>query len=238
MPGSFRSSNRAYARAYRLAWRAVKRAGLSGGPVANGLIEAISKPSRARDAKGRTICIDCGVPKEDEQFPKRYDGANRHTSVRKTRCKTCCRRREKRLGTRNNGRSYQDKSPKGFLTEKLRVRITGVLRRRGVKFRGSMRWLPYTAEELVAHIERNFEPGMTWENRDLWHVDHNIPIDWLEFGSPTDVGFQVAFSLRNLRPRWADYNWRKNSKWADRLTPIVESEIEFAHLDANSANAS
>src|ERR1035437_4991386 len=37
--------------------------------------------------------------------------------------------------------------------------------------------LPYTIEELMAHLESKFEPGMTWENRGKgpgkWHCDHD-----------------------------------------------------------------
>lgn len=73
-------------------------------------------------------------------------------------------------------------------------------------------FVPYTLEDLMTHLERQFLPGMTWENRGKWHVDHIVPLSSFEFTSPDDADFKAAWALTNLRPLWAKDNIRKNAK--------------------------
>lgn len=67
--------------------------------------------------------------------------------------------------------------------------------------------LGYTPAELKTHLERQFTKGMNWENRNLWEIDHIIPISSAK--STDDV---IALNqLSNLRPMWAaDNNSKKN----------------------------
>lgn len=54
------------------------------------------------------------------------------------------------------------------------------------------RWellVDYTCEELRVHLEERFLPGMTWENRDLWHIDHIIPKAAFNYLHPEDIDF-------------------------------------------------
>jgi hypothetical protein len=68
--------------------------------------------------------------------------------------------------------------------------------------------LGYTAEEFVAHIERQFVKGMGWHNMREWQIDHIIPVS--EAKTEQDV---VALNqLSNLRPMWADQNNAKKDK--------------------------
>jgi hypothetical protein len=68
--------------------------------------------------------------------------------------------------------------------------------------------LGYTAEEFVAHIERQFVKGMGWHNMREWQIDHIIPVS--EAKTEQDV---VALNqLSNLRPMWADQNNAKKNK--------------------------
>ena len=73
-------------------------------------------------------------------------------------------------------------------------------------------FVPYTLEELMAHLERQFLPGMTWDNRGDWHIDHIVPLSSFEFTGPDDANFQAAWALTNLRPLWAKDNIRKSAK--------------------------
>src|SRR3546814_3330220 len=34
----------------------------------------------------------------------------------------------------------------------------------------------YTVADLMAHLERQFLPGMSWDNRGEWHIDHIRPL--------------------------------------------------------------
>lgn len=70
----------------------------------------------------------------------------------------------------------------------------------------------YTVWELVRHIERQFHPGMTWENYGEWHIDHVIPLSLFVFDSADHPGFKAAWALANLRPLWAEDNLKKRAK--------------------------
>lgn len=74
----------------------------------------------------------------------------------------------------------------------------------------------YTLAELVAHLERQFTKGMSWDNYGLgngkWHIDHIIPVTAFSFESETDPDFKACWGLPNLRPMWGSDNIRKSNK--------------------------
>lgn len=72
-------------------------------------------------------------------------------------------------------------------------------------------FVDYTLEELMTHLERQFKPGMSWENKGDWHIDHIIPRSSFEYSSPDDPEFKKCWSLSNLQPLWAIDNIRKNA---------------------------
>jgi len=71
--------------------------------------------------------------------------------------------------------------------------------------------LGYTSRELYEHLERSFEPGMSWEDRGAWHIDHIKPIAQFVREGITDI--RLINALSNLRPVWALENLRKHAKW-------------------------
>ena len=76
----------------------------------------------------------------------------------------------------------------------------------------SIKYLGCTLEELRAHLESKFEPGMTWENhgRNGWHIDHIYPL------SKTDINNEEAIMktlhYTNLQPLWFKDNIKKGNK--------------------------
>lgn len=67
--------------------------------------------------------------------------------------------------------------------------------------------LGYTPVELKAHIEKQFVPGMSWDNYGEWHIDHIIPIS-----SATNLYEGLKLSqLENLQPLWAEENLKKGA---------------------------
>lgn len=70
--------------------------------------------------------------------------------------------------------------------------------------------LPYSKAELLAHLERQFLAGMTWDNYGQWHIDHIIPLAAFSISSIEDEDFLSAWSLSNLRPLWAADNLKKS----------------------------
>jgi hypothetical protein len=71
----------------------------------------------------------------------------------------------------------------------------------------------YTLKDLIEHLEAQFEPGMTWDNRGEWHIDHKKPISWFNFTSYEDEEFQQCWALDNLQPKWAEDNLSKGNRY-------------------------
>lgn len=82
-------------------------------------------------------------------------------------------------------------------------------------------YLEYTIEELKVHLEKQFEPWMTWSNCGTyrsetwddndrstwtWQLDHIIPQSDLPYASMEDDNFKKCWSLSNLRPLSAKIN--------------------------------
>ena len=59
---------------------------------------------------------------------------------------------------------------------------------------------------LVAHIEAQFESGMSWENygRGGWEIDHIRPCRAFDLTKPRQQA--ACFNFANLRPRWVSDN--------------------------------
>jgi hypothetical protein len=97
--------------------------------------------------------------------------------------------------------------------------------------------LPYAIDELKAHLESLWEPGMNWDNhtKDGWHIDHVRPVSSFSFNSPEDQGFKDCWALSNLMPRWATNeiakrqgstqigNLNKNDRVIASQAPALES---------------
>lgn len=94
------------------------------------------------------------------------------------------------------------------MANRLRSRLTELLRKIG---RSSSKTLSLDGISLAAHLERQFLPGMTWENHGkVWHVDHIIPC--AEFDLTQKAEIRACFALSNLRPLGARENIQKGRK--------------------------
>jgi hypothetical protein len=65
-----------------------------------------------------------------------------------------------------------------------------------------------TPELLKEHLEKQFIDGMTWENRNKWHVDHIVPLS----SAKTEDELYKLCHYTNLQPLWAEDNLRKSNK--------------------------
>lgn len=104
-------------------------------------------------------------------------------------------------------------TPKGNLSSTMSKRINESLRK-GMK--AGRHWetlVDYTVDQLKAHLEKLFKPGMTWENYGtVWHIDHKTPIAVFNFEHPEDVDFRLCWSLKNLQPLEASKNMSKGAR--------------------------
>lgn len=99
-------------------------------------------------------------------------------------------------------------NPSVAISERITAQIGCAIRSK----KAGRKWeslVGYTLHDLMTHLERQFLKGMTWENRDKWHIDHILPIS----GFNLDLGddeIKRAWGLPNLRPMWAADNIRKS----------------------------
>lgn len=70
----------------------------------------------------------------------------------------------------------------------------------------------YSLDQLVAHLERQFLKGMSWQNMGEWHIDHIVPKSSFDYASAENPEFKACWALTNLRPMWAEDNQKKHAK--------------------------
>lgn len=97
------------------------------------------------------------------------------------------------------------------ITNNLRTRIVKALSG-SPKSSTSLDLFGCTREELVKHLETQFQSGMTWNNYGLygWHVDHIKPC--ASFDLTLDEEQRKCFHYTNLQPLWAKDNLSKGAR--------------------------
>ena len=99
----------------------------------------------------------------------------------------------------------------------MRGRIGQMIRYDGiVKEATSMKLLGCTLDAFRAHIEKQFQPGMTWDNygKEGWEIDHIIPCSSFDLSIPGSQ--RVCFNYSNLQPLWHIDNMKKGNKYTRR----------------------
>lgn len=122
--------------------------------------------------------------------------------------------RKKRAATRTamTNKRYA-KNPGAKLVRIIGQRVWQVLR--GRKPGSISDILPYTGQDLIAHLEELLLPGMTWENYGRqWHVDHKRPVSWFDWTrSDLENVIRECWALSNLQPLWGSDNVTKGNRY-------------------------
>jgi hypothetical protein len=63
-------------------------------------------------------------------------------------------------------------------------------------------------DQLISHLELQFQPGMTWENYGLWEVDHIKPLA----NAITEQELYNLCHYTNIQPLWELDNQKKSNK--------------------------
>jgi hypothetical protein len=80
----------------------------------------------------------------------------------------------------------------------------------------------YTVADLKTHLERLFQPGMSWDNYGtVWEIDHKIPKSLFCYEHPEDIDFHKAWGLQNLQPLWVSVNRKKYNKLQEPFQPSL-----------------
>lgn len=98
------------------------------------------------------------------------------------------------------------------LRKNLRGRIRGALKDGGTAS-SVCDLVGCTMEQLKAHLEANFQAGMSWENwtRDGWHIDHIRPLASFDLLDESQITEACHWS--NLQPLWASDNLSKGGRY-------------------------
>ena len=116
-------------------------------------------------------------------------------------------------GKRNSYRRKRFRVDPAFaILHRLRNRIKSVVKRQGAKkSRGTIELLGCTSAFFQSYIEKQFVDGMTWENRDKWHIDHKVPCAAFNMLYPLEQRY--CFWYKNHQPMWAKDNLSKHDKY-------------------------
>lgn len=101
------------------------------------------------------------------------------------------------------------KDPLYAFQSRIKSMVANALSRRSYTKRSrTHEILGCSLDEFVAHIERQFLPGMTWDNRSLWHIDHIVALST----ATTEAEVLALNHFTNLRPLWGPDNLKKGAK--------------------------
>lgn len=119
--------------------------------------------------------------------------------------------REKRLASRKVRYAERMKEA-GYKIERiLRTRISNALFV-GRKSAKTLELLGCSVDFLREHLEKQFLPGMAWENHGpVWHVDHILPCAAFHLQHSEEQ--EICFHWTNLQPLFVNDNLIKGSKY-------------------------
>ena len=102
----------------------------------------------------------------------------------------------------------KDRLPTNTECKEISLEITG----KKLKFSSMFKYWGCTSEELIQHIESQWEEGMSWNNwtPNGWHIDHIIPMS--SFNMLDENQAKKCWHYSNLRPLWANENLKKSNK--------------------------
>lgn len=124
------------------------------------------------------------------------------------------------------------RDPLFAMTNRLRCRVRMALKNSGVrKSARTMDLIGCTAEECRDHLEKQFLPGMTWQNNTHqgWNIDHIIPCAAFDLKDPDHQ--RMCFHYTNLRPMWASDNIRKGDKLTPEAIALIVTSKETVETD-------
>lgn len=112
-------------------------------------------------------------------------------------------------------KEYRKKRYKEELEYKLNVYCRNIVKRTlnasgKNKNNPTYETLGYDTNTLKLNMENKFLPGMSWENRQDWHIDHKYPVSKYISEGVTDPS--IINALDNLIPMWAEDNLSKSDR--------------------------
>jgi len=86
-----------------------------------------------------------------------------------------------------------------------------------------LKFVDYSIDKLMKHLEKQFTPEMDWNNYGIyWVVDHIIPRSKFNYIEPEHFDFKKCWSLKNLRPLEIRENLIKSNKLTKPFQPALQ----------------
>ncbi len=104
-------------------------------------------------------------------------------------------------------------SPVGIVVKRLRTRLHSEIRfrkRKTIKHTSALNLVGCSREFLAKWIESKFKPGMSWQNRSAWHIDHILPVASFDMMDLEEQ--KKCFHYTNLQPLWRSENCAKGDR--------------------------
>ena len=148
--------------------------------------------------KTRSRCLDCEQTLRIERKKQQYA-----THVYSTSAKARLKRRYRR-------------DPLYKLKDNIVTSIANAFAKRGYsKGTRTHTILGCSYQDFYTHIESQFAVGMSWDNRELWDLDHRVPVSLAK--NPAELLLLNRWD--NFQPLWSAHNQTKKA-WVDRTDPI------------------
>lgn len=199
------------------------------------------------------VCLVCGVDKNFSAFSPRRSGkyglrpnckeceaaiAKNYRRHNPEKAKETDRRYrvstpvEKRRAIRRKSEAKRLQDPIHKLKSVLRKQLVEIFNNKGIrKQESALILVGCTVAELKAHIEQQFQSGMSWSNYGLyrrtdpqrWNLDHIIPVDSFDL---TDLEQRKrCFHFTNLRPLWGRENIQKSNRLIGATKACLEAGV-------------
>lgn len=170
-------------------------------------------------------CKDCGVEFEDRSHTKTKEYCGHACRVRGWRTRNPLRTKQSEAEYFQKNKSAlqanRTKRHRERYKTDVQYRIKDILRsrllkalRRNIKTGSAVDDLGCSIDELKAHLESQFQPGMSWENqgkgKDKWNIDHIVPLKKFDLSNPEEL--KKACNYKNLQPLWETDHYKKTSE--------------------------
>jgi len=112
-------------------------------------------------------------------------------------------------------REYLNRRRKAEIAFRLKMALSHRVRqaiKHGYRSASTLELIGCSIDEVRAHLEAQFQPGMTWDNWTIhgWHIDHIRPCASFDLVDPEQQ--RGCFHYTNLQPLWASENCAKGDR--------------------------
>lgn len=113
---------------------------------------------------------------------------------------------------RSKRQKKQMENPKNRIDKNVSVRLRQCLKKDEKAGRGWETLVGYTLQDLMTHLEKQFDDKMSWQNYGkYWHLDHIVPVSWFPYQTAEEQAFKNCWELKNLQPLEIKANLIKNN---------------------------